>query len=54
MTYQFTKTDDAILDFLRDHLNEIMFQVEADGGKSVYYHWPLKVELTFGEPNYDN
>lgn len=54
MTYRFTKTDELILDFFRDNVNDILFQVEADKGKATYYCHSLKIEITFGEPDYDN
>jgi hypothetical protein len=48
--YEFTDADNAILDFFRDHLDDVTTQVVADGGRAVYYYRPLKIEIYLEEP----
>jgi len=37
-----------------DNYLELLFQLEVDGGKATYFRSPIKLELTFAEPNTDN
>jgi hypothetical protein len=51
MSAEFTRLDHKLLDFLQDNYLDLMFQLEAENGKITYFRSPVKLEITFGQPD---